>query len=70
MDRRVTPLTKGPPPPPLCKQSLKHQRRGRQRKRHTKNEHALFQISSFLFHLVQLSNVGELFWSGMPKDCT
>ena len=63
MDRRVTPLTKGPPP--LYKQSFfnKHQQRGRQRKRLTKNEHALFQIPSFLFHLVQLSNVGELFWS-------
>ena len=70
MDRRVTPLTKGPPPPPLYKQSFKRQRRGRQRKRLTKNEHALFQIPSFLFHLVQLSNVGEFFWSWIRKDCT
>ena len=69
MDRRVTPLTKGPPP--LYKQSLKHQRRGRQRKRLTKMNTPCFKFLpsySVSFNCQMLANFsGVEFEQTVPK---
>ena len=69
MDRRVTPLTKGPPP--LYKQSFKHQWRGRQRKRLTKMNTPCFKfLSSYSisFNYQMLANFsGVEFEQTVPK---